>query len=739
MGLFQKIKTVHLELTYSCNHRCFFCPQATERNVALNEDAVFNLLEKMTGLNLCVLSGGEALLWPGINTLFEKFLKQENAKISMVTNGSLFNSSHFALIAQQKFKMINISFNAADEETYTFIHGRTHIYRVLDNIQRLFKIRSNLIKAGKTPPYVQVSCVFSKRNARTIHNYAQYFAGKVDAVVLQELMHYPQIDNLFQEEQVTPELWESLLPDIANLRVELERKGTRLKVLTRHPLPPFPPSTVKVETCQHTDEKETEKPTPRNRFFCAEALTELMINAKGRMSLGCCNSRHQIGFLGQTSLDDIENSKEVEDLRGNIKRGNYEYCPLPRLQHKCHTSVAIDIHRKRAKAVVVVSPSSPWPLENSQQIRTHNILKWLKMSGYRTVLITLSSVDSIQRPINHDTSSVVDEFVVAENSSSQTTRWDCRGIHHRDAEALRVIEPYRGLAWCSNTTLETVNSICRDTPPLAVIISSIFMTPIFQAIPDRTLRIIDSYSMFFEEDQTDACNYIMSPFICSKETMRTALLSSDIIMTPHVKQQQLFKEIVPEKNTITVGLSYDNPVQPIESPRGRPIVLFVGSSNVYDQVGLQHFLKTIWPIVLNDVPTATLRIAGSICDSFELLGAGVELIKHIQETDALFTSSMVVINPTRYGSCFNAKSSEAIAHGKPLVSWPDGVKYLPASDNLPFIEVKTEKDFANAITSILTDASLRKTLENYAYSYLVQHFSSPLVFKSLSEVLARAC
>lgn len=722
MDFYCHINNLHLAIPHACNHSCTFLSQGEERDKRLGAETIFDLLDRLKNLKTCTLSGGEALLWPDdIDLLLDRLLSEHpKLLLSLITNGSLFKERHFSIVSQGRFRKIDISFNASDDAAYTSLHGRKHFQKVLKNIQRLSEIRTDLTAAGKPLPVIQVSCVLSRATASNIEGYCELLGGKVDDIVLQELGYSSPTDDLNQSNQITPELWNEMCPSILRLSDNLKAKGTHLRVLTRHPLP-FTHEAVAAQSSIKT-------------VSCKQALTELMVKMSGEITIGCCNSQHQLGVLGKESLDEIAAKPVSRRLAANIHRGNFEFCSIPRLRHNCPSAVAMDTSRKLDRAVLMVFTKPLWPIEHGNQQRAYNVLKWLKKEGYRTILAMPGNKSTPREPVHVGATPIVDELVIVDPADWQDAAWDDRWLHERDVVAEEALTLFKDYIWCFTAMRSAVNDICRRITPVAVIANYMFMAPVFQAVPDRTLRIIDTHDMFSRQVEQVVAQGVEAPLACSPEVERKALLAADVIIAIQANEQKLFSKLVPEREVITVGIAEDEPVKATDRVN-EGTVLFIGSSNMPNKNGIRHFLDNVWPLVLERLPHVKLLIAGRICDLLKEVYQGVELLGYREDMTEVYAKVAVVVNVTRVGTGLKVKSVEAICNSKPLVAWPVGLEGLPDDERLPFVEANSEQTFAEAVVKILKDSDCRRELAGYANDYARKHFASSVVFGKLQDAL----
>lgn len=100
--------------------------------------------------------------------------------------------------------------------------------------------------------------------------------------------------------------------------------------------------------------------------------------------------------------------------------------------------------------------------------------------------------------------------------------------------------------------------------------------------------------------------------------------------------------------------------------------LFVGSLSARDAPnfqGLSWFVREIWPLVRAQLPSATLTVAGSLCDQHDdLAGPGVQLAGLVEVLTPLYDAARVFIAPVRFAAGVPLKILEATGAGLPTVS-----------------------------------------------------------------------
>lgn len=132
---------IEISLTNNCNQRCSHCSNSSR--IEAYEKVNFNTkwLDRIidTAPFYCVLTGGEPLMHPCFLEIVKK-LKDHNFVVGILSNGTLWNENlmhQLKGVGFSKLDNIQISLDAADENTYRMRRGRSNFADVVKNITLL--------------------------------------------------------------------------------------------------------------------------------------------------------------------------------------------------------------------------------------------------------------------------------------------------------------------------------------------------------------------------------------------------------------------------------------------------------------------------------------------------------------------------------------------------------------------------------------------------------------------------
>jgi glycosyltransferase involved in cell wall biosynthesis len=189
------------------------------------------------------------------------------------------------------------------------------------------------------------------------------------------------------------------------------------------------------------------------------------------------------------------------------------------------------------------------------------------------------------------------------------------------------------------------------------------------------------------------------------------------------------QEIVPGVNTVVVpnGVDTDffSPASAVERPNS---LVFVGTMNWYPNVDAMHFfLREVWPALKQQLPAATLDIAGtnppsSLGELARNVG-GVTVHGYLPDVRPLIESSAVFICPIRDGGGTKLKILDAFAMRKCVVAHPiacEGIDVTPGRDVLL---ASSAEEFVAQIRSALADGERRRAVAAAARGLVEKQYS----------------
>ena len=411
------------------------------------------------------------------------------------------------------------------------------------------------------------------------------------------------------------------------------------------------------------------------------------------------------------------------------------------------------------KPIFLICHMVPYPPASGIQLRIYRLLQWMQKAGYRVVLVVASefktkeSVTELRkvtyalhwtkpaywRPTALRTR-LGRQFPALRKAVWETVKPRLQQIRGKvrppgDATPARERRADIHEYFISDKLIETVGRLARRYKPHAVIAEYIFATPLFDVFAPTTMKIVDTIDVFSLKEHQVLAFGITDFLASSEEDERRYLLKADVVVAIQSREAALLRAIVPEREVILTGVDFDV----VDDLRADSIVPFriavVASDNPLNVHGLREFLAECWPAIKSTCPGATLHVVGLVGNMVRVEDSSIRYSGWVADLDVVYREAAVVINPAMAGTGLKIKSVEAIAHGKPLVAWTNGVEGLRYDGDPPFIECRSWQQYGDAIVSLLTSDAKRIALAERALEYARAEFEASAVYAELRKHL----
>jgi polysaccharide biosynthesis protein PslH len=172
-----------------------------------------------------------------------------------------------------------------------------------------------------------------------------------------------------------------------------------------------------------------------------------------------------------------------------------------------------------------------------------------------------------------------------------------------------------------------------------------------------------------------------------------------------------------------------------------PQLVFCGAMSYQpNRTGLAYFCKAIWPIILEQVPTAQLVVTGDCrqAPAQVLHAPRVTLLGHVANLQPIVQSSQVSIVPLQLGVGTRLKIVESMALGTPVVSTSLGAEGLAVTNEQTILIGDNAEHFAAQVVRLLQDSKLRQRISQAGRQLAEQRYAWPVLTTQLSECLIQA-
>lgn len=204
---------------------------------------------------------------------------------------------------------------------------------------------------------------------------------------------------------------------------------------------------------------------------------------------------------------------------------------------------------------------------------------------------------------------------------------------------------------------------------------------------------------------------------------------ADLLLAIQEDEAKLLRQMCPAKKVITASVAFDVP-EYVPSPEHGPLLL-VASDADHNVSGAQWFLEKVWPLILQDEPSAELKICGSICRKIDVQKPRVQKLGFVDDLQAEYRKAAVTTAPLLMGSGVKIKVVESLANSRVNVSTKVGAQGLGTFVGNGLFEAQNEQEMATDVVTLLQSPRKRHDLEEKTYAAAVEQLSPQSVYKEL--------
>lgn len=160
---------------------------------------------------------------------------------------------------------------------------------------------------------------------------------------------------------------------------------------------------------------------------------------------------------------------------------------------------------------------------------------------------------------------------------------------------------------------------------------------------------------------------------------------------------------------------------------GAPTFLFVGSfAWIQNQDAAAYLVTSIWPVLRDRYPGATLRIVGgSMPDSIRrrVTGPGVTILGEVENIEHELYAADILLAPIRIGGGTRFKILEAMASGLAVVTTTRGAMGLRVTHGRELMVGDTRDQFVAAVETLLSSPRKRQEMARRARTVIEREYS----------------
>jgi glycosyltransferase involved in cell wall biosynthesis len=386
------------------------------------------------------------------------------------------------------------------------------------------------------------------------------------------------------------------------------------------------------------------------------------------------------------------------------------------------------IFQNNELTALFISHVNPVYRAAGNEIRVFKMINWLRAEGVHVVL--LLNLPPISSEIRKQLLKIVHAVYTPEECPPPfPTRiiTTVSGLILRPSAPRTEWEKMRSYLG-SPALIQATGVLCKKYSPRVVIAEYVFATPCLREVPSGVLKVVDTHDLLSKRDPKES-------IYCSAEEERDYLLNADVVIAIQDIEAEQFRTLVPERKVVTVGIDFDVVRGGNTGGECKNTVMVVGSNYPANIEGLKAFCEYAWPIVCKKNPRAELLVAGKIGDAIISNIPQVKVLGWVDDLQALYRQSSVVINPTMTGTGLKIKTVEALCNGKPLVATQNAVEGLVFEGEAPCMVYDNWPEFAGAVIFLLESDERRLALHESALRYARDQFAGSKVYAQLEAIL----
>ncbi len=333
----------HLTLlsTGKCNLACFMCGHSLVDGlpVAIDPASIDPWLEKAQRV---FLAGGEPF-WmsdnanPQAAAIFEGLInRHQHLKINAYTNGTLMNEA-MAKLVLERFESIHFSIDTIDPAIYTKIRGKPLLATVLENVERLARMKRERCLGKDDLPHINFNTILMNTTVRGLPAVAEKLASlggnKQCIVKLYNVLGFDYRQALENEmaakggmmavENIVRSFQKGMAHEAfdAGKFDAAELAGIRAALETI-----YAEHGIEVEDQACFLKAAAQKAAPSGaEAVCPAPWVTGDIHENGNV-LCCCANSTILGNVREQSFDEIWNGAAARDLRASFIRGEMKGC-----------------------------------------------------------------------------------------------------------------------------------------------------------------------------------------------------------------------------------------------------------------------------------------------------------------------------------------------------------------------------------------------------------------------------
>ncbi len=388
--------------------------------------------------------------------------------------------------------------------------------------------------------------------------------------------------------------------------------------------------------------------------------------------------------------------------------------------------------------LLFVSQQAPWPLDSGGNLRTYHLLCALRERYEVTLLSTDPGGEAAARL--GEVASVV-ELVPALKKGSPLTR---------ALSLLKSLVSKDPVLFTHNKSAALEEAVARHLSSgaySALHLNHLDTTPYARAVSGvpvviDTHNVLTEYAARRSEHENSALGRWLwrreARLLTTREPLELSLCQRVLACSEREREALLAAESALEVRVVPNGVAVES-ITPVPDPAANsPELVFVGDLAYGPNAdAAESFAAEVLPLVRAEHSEALFRVVGrnpSAALKERVDAGGVEVTGFVDDVREELMRARVFVCPIRYGSGTRLKLFEAFAAGLPVVSTRLGAEGIDCVDGEHLLIADTPEEQAAAITRLLSDDGLARSLGAAGRKLASERYDWPLIGRGLVEI-----
>jgi len=386
--------------------------------------------------------------------------------------------------------------------------------------------------------------------------------------------------------------------------------------------------------------------------------------------------------------------------------------------------------------VLFVSAWFPYPPDNGSRIRAYNLIRSLS-SRHQVYLVSLLQEDSLRENAEHLSG-------ICEVVSLHESRW-FRAGSLRSFLGLFSGKPRSYVDTFVPSVRNAIQKAIREVSP-DVIVASQAGSMVYVPADAPAPVVFEEMEVGWMHRQLRNCRGVKRlrrqlTLAKYRSFIRGLLRRADAYTCVSTQERELISRFYDPGITGTVvpnGVDTDYYNGGARNPEPEALVYNGALTYGANLDAVRYFASDIYPILKDRCPRAKLRVTGRTTgvDLRDVEDCpGIVLTGYVDDMRDVLNRSAACVVPLREGGGSRLKILEAMAAGVPVVSTSVGAEGLDCTDGKEILIADAPAEFVEAITRVLTDASVAQELSQNARNLVEQRYSWSMIGDSFVDMV----